>query len=212
MHKTVLFFAEKKCCGHTEAILYPIFKRDGRLPSIQFIKFIASLIMMTQFWKGNVVDLHLCVLRRTLTLSEWRCTEAPVNQQGRLQHNWGYPDDRCNEFSKVVWICIHTKRLCCLNLQFKINIKKWHLLNGLGIMRYHSTMFVFLMTHTSTSMVWLMSKICDFGRQRIHVIYVREGASSTENYSVDLYLKSCIARANFLWKDSEQWTIFKYFA
>jgi hypothetical protein len=24
---------------------------------------------------------------RTLTLSEWHCEEAPLNQQGKLQHN-----------------------------------------------------------------------------------------------------------------------------
>jgi hypothetical protein len=28
---------------------------------------------------------------------------------------------------------------------------------------------VFLMKHTSTWIVWLMYKMCDFGRQRIHV-------------------------------------------
>jgi hypothetical protein len=34
-----------------------------------------------------------------------------------------------------IWICIHTKWQCCLNLQFKANTKEWRLLNGLRIMR-----------------------------------------------------------------------------
>jgi hypothetical protein len=34
----------------------------------------------------------------TEAVREWRCKEDPVNQQGRLQHNWGYPDDWCNEY------------------------------------------------------------------------------------------------------------------
>jgi hypothetical protein len=37
---------------------------------------------MVQCWEGNVAGFHLCVLRRILTLLEWRCKEALVNQQG----------------------------------------------------------------------------------------------------------------------------------
>jgi hypothetical protein len=54
--------------------------------------------MMVQCWSENVFTLHLRVHRRTLTLSEWRCKEAPVSQQGRLRHNYGYPDDQCSEY------------------------------------------------------------------------------------------------------------------
>jgi hypothetical protein len=54
---------------------------------IQNNSFITSLIMMVQYWRGNVAGLQLCVSRTTLTLSEWRCKEAPVTQQGGLQHN-----------------------------------------------------------------------------------------------------------------------------
>jgi hypothetical protein len=43
--------------------------------------FITSLMMMAQCWRGNVAGLHLCILQRTLTLLEWGCKEAPVNQQ-----------------------------------------------------------------------------------------------------------------------------------
>jgi hypothetical protein len=56
--------------------------------------------MMVQCWTGNIAGLHLCVLWRTLTLSEWCCKEAPVNQQGRLQHNYEYPGNWCNELLK----------------------------------------------------------------------------------------------------------------
>jgi hypothetical protein len=65
--------------------------------------------MMIQCWRGDVTGLRLCVLRRILKLSEWHCKEAPVNQQGRLQHNYGYPDDRCNEYWKVTGIFILTR-------------------------------------------------------------------------------------------------------
>jgi hypothetical protein len=40
-------------------------------------------------------------------------------------------------------------------------------------MSYRSTMFGFLMRHTSTWMVWLINKMCDFERQRIHVWFMR---------------------------------------
>jgi hypothetical protein len=69
---------------------------------------------MVQRWRGNVAD-HLCVLWRTLTL--WRGKKPPANKQGGPQHNYGYPDDPCNEYWKAIWICIHTKWQCCLNLQ-----------------------------------------------------------------------------------------------
>jgi hypothetical protein len=64
----------------------PILKYDGLLHSKQFINFISSLIMMVHCWRGNITGLHPCVLQRTLMLSEWHCKEAPVNQQGSLQH------------------------------------------------------------------------------------------------------------------------------
>jgi hypothetical protein len=93
---------------------------------------------MVQCWRGNVTDLHLCILRRILTLLQWHCKEVPVNQQGRLLHDLGHQHDRCNEYWKVIWIYIHTKWQCCLTLEFKTNIKDWHFPNGLRIMRYHS--------------------------------------------------------------------------
>jgi hypothetical protein len=93
----------------------------------------------------------------------------------------------------VIWICIHTKLQCWLNLQLKTNIKEWHLLNGFRIMKYHTTMCGFLMWHTSTCDLW-------------------EGASCTENYGVNYHLKSWTARANILWRDSEQWVLLKHFA
>jgi hypothetical protein len=37
-----------------------------------------------------------------------------------------------------------------------------------------------------------------------------EGASCTKNYSVGCHLKSWTARANFLWRDIEQWVLFKH--
>jgi hypothetical protein len=38
---------------------------------------------MVQCWRGNDTSLHMHVLRWTLTLSEWRCKEAPViNKEG----------------------------------------------------------------------------------------------------------------------------------
>jgi hypothetical protein len=55
----------------------------------------------------------------------------------------------------------------------KTNIKERHLLNGLRIMGYRSTMFSFLMRHISTWMVWLINKMCDFGHLRIHVWFIR---------------------------------------
>jgi hypothetical protein len=63
--------------------------------------------------------------------------------------------------------------VCCLNLQFKTNIKEWHLLNGLRIMRYHSAMVSFLMRHISTLKVKLINKMCNFWRQRIHLWFMR---------------------------------------
>jgi hypothetical protein len=38
-------------------------------------------------------------------------------------------------------------------------------------MRYRSTMFGFLLRHTSTWMVWLINNMCNFGRQRILVFF-----------------------------------------
>jgi hypothetical protein len=61
----------------------PILKLGWCLHSKQFINFIASLIIMVQCWRGNVAGLHLCVFQGTLTLSEWRCKEAPVYQLER---------------------------------------------------------------------------------------------------------------------------------
>jgi hypothetical protein len=59
----------------------------------------------------------------------------------------------------------------------------------------------FLMRHTSSWMMLLINKMCDCGHKRIHVWF-------TENYSVGRHLKSWTARANFLWRDSEQWQLF----
>jgi hypothetical protein len=132
--KTALFFTETRSVVDTQRWFRAHLKRVGCLHSKKFINFITSLIVMFQCWRGNIANLHLCVPRRTLTLSEWRCKECPVYQQGRRQHNYGYPDDRCNGYCKVIWICSHTKWQCCLNLQFKTNIKEWHLLSGLPIM------------------------------------------------------------------------------
>jgi hypothetical protein len=84
--KTVLFFTEAISVVVTRGGFIPIFKHDGCLHSKQFINFITSLIMMVQCWRGNVTGLHLCILGRTLMLTEWRCKEAPVNRQGKRQH------------------------------------------------------------------------------------------------------------------------------
>jgi hypothetical protein len=128
--KTVLFFTETRSVAVTKRRLRAHFQTRW-VPSFKTIhNFITSLIMMVQCWRGNVASLHLCILQRTLTLSLWRCKEAPVNEQGRLQHNYVYPDDQCKKYWKVIWICIPIKWQCCLNLQFKTNIKEWHLLNG----------------------------------------------------------------------------------
>jgi hypothetical protein len=43
----------------------------------------------------------------------------------------------------------------------------------LRIMRYHSTMFGFLMRHTSAWMVWLINKVCNLGHQRTRVWFMR---------------------------------------
>jgi hypothetical protein len=83
------------------------------------------------------------------------------------------------------------------------------MLNGLRIMWYRSTTFGFLMGHTSTWTVRLINKMCNFGRQRIRCDSW-EGASCTETYSVSHHLKSWTARANFLWRDREQWAQFKH--
>jgi hypothetical protein len=69
-------------------------------------------------------------------------------------------------------------------------------------------MFGFLMKDTSTWMVWLINKMCDFWHHR-STCYPRESASCTENYSVGRHLKSGTARANYFWRDSEQRALFK---
>jgi hypothetical protein len=61
----------------------PIFKRDRRLLSEKFTNFITSSIIMVQCRRGNFARLHLCVFWRTVTLSECRCKEAPVNQPSK---------------------------------------------------------------------------------------------------------------------------------
>jgi hypothetical protein len=54
--------------------------------------------------------------------------------------------------------------------------------------------------------VWLLNKMSDFGRQRIHVSF----SITTENYSVGRQLKPWACRDNSLWRDSEQWALFKH--
>jgi hypothetical protein len=76
-------------------------------------------------------------------------------------------------------------------------------------MRCCSTMFGFLMRHTSTWMVWLIKKMWDFGRQEINLWLMRRWIM-TEDYSVVGHLKSWTARANFLWRASKQWALFKH--
>jgi hypothetical protein len=71
-------------------------------------------------------------------------------------------------------------------------------------MRYRSTTFGFLMRHTSTWMAWLKNKMCDFGHRRIHVWYWELQCGRC--------LMSWTARANFLWRDSERWVLFKHVA
>jgi hypothetical protein len=45
------------------------------------------------------------------------------------------------------------------------NVKERYLLNGLRIKRYRSTMFGFLMRHSSTWMLWIINGMCDVGHQ-----------------------------------------------
>jgi hypothetical protein len=85
--KIVLFFTETRSvvvtqmqfCAHFETQWTPTFKTIHKLYN-QFNNDVQCL-------RGNVAGLHLRILRRKLTLSVWHCKEAPVNQQGRLQHN-----------------------------------------------------------------------------------------------------------------------------
>jgi hypothetical protein len=111
--KAVLFFTERRSVMVTQRRFYA-HCQTWWAPSFKTVYKLCN-----QFNNNDSV----CILWRTLTLSQWSYKEAPVKQQGRLQHNWGYPEDLCNEYSKVIWIFIHIKWKCCLNLQFKTNIK-----------------------------------------------------------------------------------------
>jgi hypothetical protein len=88
--KTVLFFTETRSVVVTQRRFRanfqtrwaPSFKTTHKLYN-QFNNDGSAL-------EKNVAALHLCDHRRTLTLSEsseWRCKEAPVNQQGRQQQS-----------------------------------------------------------------------------------------------------------------------------
>jgi hypothetical protein len=140
--------------------------------------------------------------RATLMLSEWHCKEAPVNQQGRLQHNLGYPEGRWNEYLKLIWIFIHTKWQCCLNLQFKAEKKiafaEWAQKN-----------------ETSFNNMWFSDEACFHldGVVNKHdmQLWVSENPHVIqEKVHHAPHLKSWTARVNFLWRDSEQWALFKH--
>jgi hypothetical protein len=150
--KTVLFFTETRSVVVTRAV--SVFTHDGQLHSKKFVNFVTTLIMMVQY----LVALQISSSKST---RKEGCSTVT------------YPDNWCNEYWKVIWICIHTKLQCCLTLQFKTNIKEWYLLNWLRIMRYHSTVFGFLMRHVSTWMVWLINNIYNFEHQRGHMWFVR---------------------------------------
>jgi hypothetical protein len=64
--KTVFFFTETRSVVVTQRWFMPIFKREGRLPSKQFINFITSLIIMVQCWE----ETSPAFIWRILTLSE----------------------------------------------------------------------------------------------------------------------------------------------
>jgi hypothetical protein len=76
-----IFFTETRSVVVTQRRFCAHFQTQWRLHSEQFLNFITSLIMMVQCKRGNIASHHFCVHQRTLTLSEWHCKEAPVNQQ-----------------------------------------------------------------------------------------------------------------------------------
>jgi hypothetical protein len=84
--KSVLCFTETRSVAVTERRFHSHFQTRWA-PSFKTIHKLYNQFNNDGSGTGNVAGLHLCVLRGTLTLSEWRCKEAPVDQQGRLQHN-----------------------------------------------------------------------------------------------------------------------------
>jgi hypothetical protein len=64
----------------------------------------------------------------------------------------------------------------------------------------------FLIRNTSTWIVWLINKMCDFGHQRFHVWVMRRCIIHRELHC-GLHLKWWTGRANFLWRQRTVSTI-----
>jgi hypothetical protein len=85
--KIMLFFTERRSAEAMQGRFHAHFQIPWALSFKTINKLYNRLNNDRSVLEKKHRGLHLCVLRRTLTLSEWRCKQTSVNQQVRLQHN-----------------------------------------------------------------------------------------------------------------------------